>query len=96
MTPLTLATATATATDPSPWPGALILLGFALAALVGYALACWVFPFGHCRRCGGDGRRHSSTRKHFRLCRRCGGSGRRVRIGRRVWNYFAARRREAR
>ncbi len=53
-----------------------------------YLIACAIFPFGHCRRCRGDGKRRSPSRRTFRLCRRCEGTGRRVRIGRRVWTYL--------
>jgi hypothetical protein len=57
-------------------PLALVLAGLAVA--VGYALACWLAPFGACTRC------------HQRdlLCRFCDGTGRRVRAGRRAWTYL--------
>ena len=54
-----------------------------------YLLMCAAFPFGHCRRCKGSGKRYSPlSRKSFRLCPRCDGTGRRVRIGRRVYEYL--------
>jgi hypothetical protein len=57
-----------------------------------YLIACALFPFGHCRRCHGTGRRPSPSGRHFRECRRCDGTGRRVRIGRRVYEYLRAER----
>ncbi len=90
MTPLVAA-----ATSASPWPAALLLLGVALVFVAGYGLACWRFPFGHCRRCHGDGKRRSSSGKHFRLCRRCKGTGRRIRFGRWIYNHVVRMRREA-
>ncbi|WP_213456670.1 hypothetical protein [Rhizomonospora bruguierae] len=54
-----------------------------------YLFLCAAFPFGHCRRCHGDGRLYSPvSRRIFRLCPRCDGTGRRVRIGRRVYEYL--------
>lgn len=54
-----------------------------------YMLMCAAFPFGHCRRCSGVGKRYSPlSKKIFRLCPRCEGTGRRVRIGRRIYEYF--------
>ena len=58
-------------------PLALLLAGLAVA--MPYALACWLAPFGACRRCGGGDR----------LCRACDGTGRRVRLGRRLWTDLA-------
>ena len=43
---------------------------------LGYLVACWLFPFGHCRRCDGSGKRPSPSGRTFRLCRRCDGTGR--------------------
>lgn len=51
-----------------------------------YALACWVFPFGRCRRCSGGGIGKTLIMRRLRACRACHGSGRRLRIGRRVYN----------
>ncbi|MDG4768512.1 hypothetical protein O7632_31120 [Solwaraspora sp. WMMD406] len=66
---------------------ALILTALAVVTL-GYGLLCWLYPFGHCRRCHGTGRRPSPLGKHFRLCRRCDGTGRTIRPGRHVLNYL--------
>ena len=61
--------------------------------LTGYAAYYWImcaaFPFGHCRRCKGTGKRYSPfSRRIFRLCPRCDGTGRRVRVGRRIYEYL--------
>jgi hypothetical protein len=63
------------------------LVGAVLWA-AGYAVACWVWPFAYCRRCGGTGKRHSPTGKRFRRCGKCGGTGWRLRRGRRLWNWY--------
>jgi hypothetical protein len=62
----------------------LIAIGYAAY----YALACWIYPFGHCRRCGGDGKRRSPSGRTFRLCRKCKATGRRLRTGRKVYNWL--------
>ncbi|GAB7049510.1 hypothetical protein [Catenuloplanes indicus] len=67
----------------------------ALAVTLGYAFACWVWPFKHCPRCHGTGRKPSPTGRAFRECRRCGGTGRRLRAGRWIYNQLSHRRREA-
>ena len=61
-----------------------------------YAVACWIWPFKSCRKCGGDGKRRSPSGRAFRLCRRCDGTGRRLRAGRWIYNQLSSRRREAR
>ena len=69
-----------------------------VAGLVGsgwYVGHCAWWPFAACRRCKGQGNFRSGSGRSWRRCRRCRGSGERLRIGRRVWNYFADRRREA-
>jgi DnaJ-class molecular chaperone len=63
------------------------MTGVLLIALI--AFACWavsvyVYPFRHCGKCGGTGRKHASTRRRFDLCRRCSGTGRVQRIGSRT------------
>lgn len=63
-----------------------VLVG--LVWLGGYAVACLLFPFAACRRCGGDGKRRSPNGRTFRLCPRCGGNGRRVRVGRIVIDHL--------
>ncbi len=74
---------------------ATIAILAALLWAVVYAVACWWFPFGNCRRCKGDGKRRSKSGKHFRLCRRCKGTGRRLRAGRWIYNHVVRMRREA-
>lgn len=74
----------ATATPETTMIGVLILA--AMIATICYALGCWLWPFGACRRCHGSGKRRSPFGKAFGLCRRCGGDGRQLRIGRRIIN----------
>jgi hypothetical protein len=66
------------------------------AATLGYAFACWVWPFKPCPRCHGSGKRRSPAGRAFRLCRRCEGTGRRLRVGRWLYNHFHRIRRDAR
>jgi hypothetical protein len=75
--------------------GYLILIGSALVTALVYTGSCWLFPFARCVRCDGSGRRSRDDGKVWRLCRRCRGTGRRLRVGRRVSNYFAGKRRDA-
>lgn len=60
----------------------------ALIALAAGAVAVarlYLFPFRHCRRCGGTGRKHSRlNRRTFSLCPRCTGTGRTMRPGARL------------
>jgi hypothetical protein len=73
--------ATATGTDATP---ALFVLG--LLALAGYAIACALWPFRACTRCGGSGRFRSPSGRAWRYCGRCSGKGAQLRLGRRIWN----------
>lgn len=68
----------------------LIILAILAAAvwLTGYSLACYLWPFTACNRCGGDGKRRSPSGKRFGDCRRCRGTGRQVRLGRRFLNWL--------
>lgn len=61
----------------------------ATAWTAGYAVACAVWPYGNCLRCGGAGRKGSPTKKYFRPCRKCKGTGTRVRTGRRLWTWLS-------
>jgi hypothetical protein len=54
----------------------------------GYVVACVVWPFAACRKCGGAGRRRSPSGRAWRYCPRCRGTGARLRTGRRLWNYL--------
>lgn len=54
----------------------------------GYVIACAIWPFGSCGKCGGGGRFLSPSGRAWRHCRRCKGSGARVRLGRRVWTWL--------
>lgn len=60
-----------------------------------YTFACWWWPFEVCPRCDGGGKFGSPSGRHWRNCRRCGGSGRRLRLGRRVWNWWHHKRKDA-
>jgi hypothetical protein len=65
-----------------------------IAVTLGYALACWVWPFKNCPRCHGSGKKRSPSGRAFRLCRRCQGTGRRLRAGRWIYNRLSGLRRE--
>lgn len=53
-----------------------------------YALACAVWPYRRCSRCGGTGKRRSPSGKAWRPCGRCDGSGHSVRVGRRLVEWW--------
>ncbi len=56
-----------------------------LAAAVFWAAGLYLFPFRHCRKCGGTGRKiRKFNRGHFALCGRCAGTGRVQRRGSRL------------
>ncbi|WP_219459956.1 hypothetical protein [Nonomuraea rhizosphaerae] len=56
-----------------------------IASTLCYASACYVSPFGRCRKCKGKSRtRHG---RGVRYCRRCDSTGLRLRLGRHLWNY---------
>lgn len=63
----------------------------ALIALAAGAVAVarlYLFPFRHCRRCGGTGRKHSRlNRRTYALCPRCAGTGRTMRPGARLVHH---------
>ncbi len=77
------------------------LIGLSSVAAAGFGLwyagSCWVHPLARCwwPACDG-GRIYRSDRKVWRECRLCSGSGKRIRVGRRIFNYWYQRRREAR
>ncbi|MEU0564099.1 hypothetical protein ABZ297_01715 [Nonomuraea sp. NPDC005983] len=52
-----------------------------------YAVACWIHPFGTCRKC--HGKRHLPNRigRGTHECRRCQGTGLRLRWGRYAYNF---------
>lgn len=64
--------------------------------LAGYAVACRVWPYAACRRCGGGGRKKSPSGKYWRPCRKCKGGGTRLRTGRRIFNWLAGHKGAAR
>lgn len=57
-----------------------------VVAAPAYAVACVLWPFTACSRCGGSGRRRSPSGKNYGRCRKCKGKGERIRLGRRVMN----------
>ena len=61
--------------------GALLI---ALGAFACWLISVYVYPFRHCGRCDGTGRKPGSTRRRFDLCRRCSGTGRVQRTGSRA------------
>lgn len=76
--------------------GALTATAIALILLVGYPIRLALFPLKDCWCCDGAGvHRSDSNRKHSRRCWWCKGSGKRWRIGRRIWNRFRQKHREA-
>jgi len=56
-----------------------------LAAIVIYALLCWVVPFGKHHRCGGTGVRRTLLLRRMKTCRGCKGSGLKRRWGRALY-----------
>ncbi|GAA3754534.1 hypothetical protein [Streptomyces tremellae] len=59
-----------------------------------YGGLCAASPFGPCRRCRGMGHRIKEDRrgrlKRGKDCRHCKATGRRIRIGRHLYNQWAA------
>lgn len=60
-----------------------------LAVIVVYVAVCCIWPFANCRRCKGSGKSRSPWGDAYRRCGRCKGSGERVRVGRRMWTWWA-------
>lgn len=75
------------------------MIGWAVAAavvaLAWYTIACWWWPFAACLKCDGRGKFTSKSGRAWRRCRKCKGSGERVRVGRRLWTWLAARKKDA-
>lgn len=67
----------------------------ALVTAIGYAVACWLFPFAACYRCDGSGKKRSPSGKAWRKCSRCKGSGARLRLGRKVVHWVTGVRKDA-
>ncbi|MER7662804.1 hypothetical protein [Streptomyces sp. NPDC096193] len=73
---------------------ALFAIACLLAVTVGYSGLCAASPFGPCRKCRGWGFEMKTDRKG-RLkrghdCRRCKATGKRIRVGRHLYNLWAA------
>lgn len=69
---------------------ALLASACLLLVTLGYAVRCWLSPFGACRKCRGIGHLIKTDRKGRpkpgKLCRRCKGHGIRIRVGRHLYN----------
>lgn len=65
------------------------LLLIALLIIVGYVIACAIWPFTAHRWCKGTGKRRSPSGRAWRTCRGCDGTGRRVRLGRRLYEMLS-------
>jgi hypothetical protein len=77
---------------------ALAAIAILTTVTFGYAGLCAASPFGPCRACDGLGFALKTDRrgkpKRGKGCRRCKGHGRRIRIGRWIYNRYAALHRE--
>jgi len=64
----------------------MTLIALITLAAVAVTLArLYLFPFRHCRRCGGTGRKHSRlNHRTYALCPHCAGTGRTMRPGARL------------
>lgn len=52
--------------------------------LIGYTIACAIWPLTVCRKCKGAGKFRSPSGRAWRACRKCKGSGARARGGFRI------------
>ena len=71
-------------------------LAFWLLVVASYALSCWRWPLTRCVKCDGKGKFARPDGRVWRECRRCKGSGKRIRVGRKAFNWWHARHRQAR
>jgi hypothetical protein len=81
-------------TRPHLSTGAVVLVLAVLAVV--WLVRLWLWPYGPCRRCGGDGRSIGSSKKRHGHCGGCGGTGRRWRLGSKQVRKAARRLRSAR
>ena len=72
---------------PHPFAASTLIL-YVVGVTFCYVVACAVWPFAACRKCGGAGRHRSPSGRAWRYCHRCHGTGARLRTGRRIWNYL--------
>jgi DnaJ-class molecular chaperone len=72
----------------------LLVLGV-IAWVLGYAVACRVWPYRACGPCTGSGKRRSPSGRAWRKCPRCKGTGRRMRVGRWLINRWSDAARKA-
>ena len=61
-----------------------VLILIILLGIAAWAGSLYLWPFGPCARCGGNGRNKGSSKKRFGECKRCKGSGRLRRLGART------------
>lgn len=52
----------------------LVIVGLAGAALAGFVLRIYLFPYRKCPRCEGTGMRPGSTGRAFGICGKCRGT----------------------
>ena len=75
-------------------PPIILAIACLLAITLCYSGLCAASPFGDCRRCHGMGHKLKTDRKgrlkRGKDCRRCKATGRRIRIGRHLYNLWAA------
>ncbi|MGQ4514860.1 hypothetical protein [Streptomyces sp. DW26H14] len=75
-------------------PLPLLAIACLTVITVCYGGLCAVSPFGPCRKCRGMGHQLKQDRrgrlKRGKDCRRCKTTGRRIRIGRHLYNRWAA------
>lgn len=59
----------------------LTLFVIGLAALAGWVVSLYLWPYAPCGKCQGSGRNPGSNSKRHGQCRRCLGAGKRIRPG---------------
>ena len=73
---------------------ALLAIACLLTITLCYAAKCAASPFGDCRKCRGMGHAIKHDRKgrakRGKGCRHCKATGKRIRIGRHLYNLWAA------
>jgi hypothetical protein len=72
----------------------LSVLGVVLVVLVlavAWVIRVWLWPFGPCAKCEGNGKNIGSNGKRWGTCPRCKGTGRRLRTGARLVHRIIVR-----